>query len=218
MAYPNRWPLHAPRCGRGRPRSQGGKPSQSHGWRCARPRARSPQGDGGPCLLPDFAQSAPDAGGDARAPRGKMPSWGSALPGGHPANPTAGDALVPERGARRATGGQAYHQLPRDGPKDAGGDARGPRGKMPSWGSALPKGNPANPTPGETPGLGRGARRATGDQAYHQLPRDGPQDAGEDARAPRERPAHSQRAPDAGEDARAPRGGPAGLAQDRRSR
>jgi hypothetical protein len=140
-------------------RAPRGKPCQSHAWRGARPRARSPQGDGRPGLSP--ADGTQDAGEDARAPRG------------HPANPTVGDALVLERGARRATGDQAYRQPPREASQDAGGDARAPRG------------HPANPTVGDALVRERGARRATGVHAYRQPPREASQDAGGDARAPR---------------------------------
>jgi hypothetical protein len=136
----------APRCGRGRPRSQGGL-SQSHGWRCARPRARSAQGDGGPCMRQTPQIGPPqDAGGDARAPRGAS------------ANPTVGDALVLGRGARRATGGRACVK-PR----------RSVRPKMRAGTPALPGGRPANPTRGEALVLERGARRATGGHVYTSL-------------------------------------------------
>jgi hypothetical protein len=50
-------------------RAPRGVPCQSHAWRGARPRARSPSGDGVPCLSPAPAQRSPDAGEDARAPR-----------------------------------------------------------------------------------------------------------------------------------------------------
>jgi hypothetical protein len=53
-------------------------------WRCARPRARSPEGDGGLCL-PQLTSGAAGCGRDARAPGGRI--------GG---------------GGRRATGGLAY--------------------------------------------------------------------------------------------------------------
>jgi hypothetical protein len=53
---------------------------------------------------------------------------GLGAPRANPANPRSGDALVLERGARRATGNHAYHQPPRNGSQDAGGDARAPRG------------------------------------------------------------------------------------------
>jgi hypothetical protein len=141
-----------PGCGRGRPRSQG-MPRQSQTWRCARPRARSPPGDGEPCLSPAYAQ---------RAPREC------------PANPRPGDALVPERGAHRATGNHAHPSHQSALPPDAGGDARAPREC------------PANPTVGDALVPERGAHRATGNHAYHQPQRNGSPDAGEDARAPRE--------------------------------
>jgi hypothetical protein len=56
------------------------------------------------------------------------------VPRGHPANPGLGDALVPERGARRATGNQAYTS-----------QRTARYRKMPSWGSALPGGTPPIP-------------------------------------------------------------------------
>jgi hypothetical protein len=131
--------------------------------RCARPRARSPQGDGELCLSPAAAPRSPDAGEDARAPRGKLAlarhlerrSSPSAEPAGRRgtmpitsrratvagcgrgrprsqgeagAGAPLGEALVPERGARRATGNYAYHQPPRHG--------RGMRARTP----ALPGG------------------------------------------------------------------------------
>jgi hypothetical protein len=79
-----------PKMRAGTPALPGGEPCQSHAWRGARPRARSPQGDGRPGLSPASAQPAPDAGGDARAPRrGALPvprverrSASSAEPGG----------------------------------------------------------------------------------------------------------------------------------------
>jgi hypothetical protein len=150
-------------------------------------------------------------GGDARAPRRAV------------ADPTSGDALVLERGARRATGNEAYvNRWPTRTP-DAGGDARAPRGAV------------ADPTSGDALVLERGARRATGSEAYVKRWSARTPDAGGDARAPRgavadptsgdapglgrgahratggprPSPASVQRTPDAGGDARAPRGRPA---------
>jgi hypothetical protein len=99
-----------------------GTPACRTAWKNARPRARSPQGDGEPCLSPAATQRSPDAGEDARAPRGRSaPVHGRRLiepaTTGPQANPRPGEALVPERGARRATGDHAPHQPPRNGPR-----------------------------------------------------------------------------------------------------
>jgi hypothetical protein len=196
----------------GTPALPGGEPCQSHAWRGARPRARSPQGDGRPGLSPASAQPAPDAGGDARAPRRR------ALPVPRVERRSASSA---EPAGRRGDTARLSHQP--NAPQDAGEDARAPRrGALPvprverrSASSAEPagrrgtrpitslratragcgrgrprsqEGSLASPTRGEALGLERGARRATGDQAYHQPPRNGAQDAGGDARAPRGRP------------------------------
>jgi hypothetical protein len=44
---------------------------QSRSWRCARPRARSPEGDGEPGIRQPPTNASPGCGRDARAPRGK---------------------------------------------------------------------------------------------------------------------------------------------------
>jgi hypothetical protein len=46
-------------------------PRTSHTWRCARPRARSSQGDGTHCLRLPSAKALPGCGRDARAPKGR---------------------------------------------------------------------------------------------------------------------------------------------------
>jgi hypothetical protein len=177
-------------------RSQGGA-CQCQTWRCARPRARSPQGDGVPCLPQPPIDALPGCGRDARAPRGDL------------ANSRPGDALVPERGARRATGNDAYPS-PQSTLPGCGRDARAPRGacQCQTWRCARPRarspqgdGTPRLPQPpiDALPGCGRdaraprgtrpgdalvperGARRATGCHAYpsHQSTRS--PDAGGDA-------------------------------------
>jgi hypothetical protein len=112
-------------------------------WRRARPRARSPQGDGELCLRQPSANACPRCGRDARAPRGgmdlqdrvEMRSSPSAEPGGRrgalPAS-AVGQRVPPMRAGRPRSQG-------RNGPARSRGDA---------------------------PGLGRGARRATGRFAY----------------------------------------------------
>ena len=97
------------------------------------------------------------------------------------ANPSAGDALVPERGARRATGRHAHHKRP---PRSAltrlrGGDHRISRGCR-----------HANPSAGDALVPERGARRATERHAYHRYPHQ----IGADAPS-RWRPPHLQEAP-----------------------
>jgi hypothetical protein len=70
------------------------------------------------------------------------------------ADPTPGDALVPERGARRATGDRAYL-------------SRQPtRPRMRAGTPALPGSDLTNPTAGAVAASRPGARRATGDRAY----------------------------------------------------
>jgi hypothetical protein len=84
------------------------------------------------------------------------------------AYPTLGDAPGIGRGARRATGTHAQHQpilhsdfcIPHFPQIGAGA----PRRRRPAASPQLP----AYPTPGDAPGLGRGARRATGNHAQHQ--------------------------------------------------
>jgi hypothetical protein len=110
-----------------------------------------------------------------RATGPKMRAGTPALPGGGLANPTVGDALVPERGARRATGNRAYRQPARDGSQDAGEDARAPRGgpcQSHGWRCARPR---AQSPPGDgrpclspacarrVPRCGRGRPRSQGE-------------------------------------------------------
>jgi hypothetical protein len=162
----------APRCGRGRPRSQGGL-SQSHGWRCARPRARSAQGDGGPCMRQTPQIGPPqDAGGDARAPRGAS------------ANPTVGDALVLGRGARRATGGHVYTSLRttssgcrRGRPRSQGNAPPIPWLERRPASGAEPAGrrgavHASNPADRRAPRCGRGRPRSQGGATAGALPED----------------------------------------------
>jgi hypothetical protein len=182
-------------------------PRQSQTWRCARPRARRPQGDGGPGLSAASAQRAPDAGEDARAPRMRL------------ANPRSGEALGPERGDRRATGDRAYQQPPRNAPRMR---ARTPA--LPGCASPIPglerRSAPSAETAGrrETgpisslratrPGCGRGRPRSQDAPRQSQTWRGArprarsPQGDG----GPGLSADFAQRAPDAGEDARAPRG------------
>jgi hypothetical protein len=148
-----------PGCGRGRPRSQGGR--QSRTWRCARPRARSPQGDERRCIPQPPADTVPGCG------RGRPRSQG-----GRPANPGPGDALVPERGARRATGSNAYPNRRPTRPPDAGETPALPGGAQSrTWRCARPR-----------------ARSPQGDErrCIRQPPADTAPGCGRDARAPRE--------------------------------
>jgi hypothetical protein len=127
------------------------------GIKSSRPRrGRDPERAGRRETMPITSLRAPRAGcgRDARAPRSR------------PANPGPGDALVPERGARRATGGHAYHQPSRTARRMR---ARRPRSQgapcqSRTWRCARPR-----------------ARRpwAPGGHAHHQPPRNGSQDAGE---------------------------------------
>jgi hypothetical protein len=64
-------PRNAPQDAGEDARAPRGDRCQSQGWRCARPRARSPQGDGEPCLWAASPQCAP-----------KMRARTPALPGG----------------------------------------------------------------------------------------------------------------------------------------
>jgi hypothetical protein len=101
-----------PGCGRGRPRSQE-VPRQSQTWR------------GAVAYVNRRPTRSPDAGGDARAPRRC------------PANPRLGDALVPERGARRATRDHACHQPPRNPTPCGRGRPRSQGGTSPRLGTQV---------------------------------------------------------------------------------
>jgi hypothetical protein len=184
-AYLSLRSLRPARCGRGRPRSQD-PPSQPQTWRCARPRARSPQGDGRSCLSVAAEKRAPDAGGDARAPRTR------------PTNPRLGDALVPERGARRATGDRAYPSLRSVRPARCGRGrprSQDPPSQSQTWRCARPRARSPQ-------GDGKSCIPQPAIRASHKMRAGTPTLPGKD------RPITSPRAtytPDAGGDAHAPR-------------
>jgi hypothetical protein len=90
--------------GGGPPHLQGVLPCPSQPWRCARPRARSPERATGSGAYP---KAPPDRRCRAFAVEDHRISRGSCH-----AHPSPGDALVPERGARRATGGAAHPRPP----------------------------------------------------------------------------------------------------------
>jgi hypothetical protein len=118
-----------------------------------------------------------------------------ALPGKCPANPRPGDALVSERGARRATGSHANpnHWQPRS--PGCG------RGRPRSQGSALPIPDLEMRSSSSAEPAGRRGAMQTPTVGRH-----GPPDAGEDARAPREVPCQSQTWRCARPRARSPKG------------
>jgi hypothetical protein len=136
----------APRMRARRPRSQGRRPAASpgtcrdcrvwahcihHAWRCARPRARSLEGDGTVRLRQLSANGVPGCGRDARAPKGGGPPRLQArvaiAVAGRTAYPTVGDAPGLGRGAWRATGRFAYASRRPTGSPDAGGTPALPR-------------------------------------------------------------------------------------------
>jgi hypothetical protein len=151
-----------PGCGRGRPRSQG-VPRQSPTWRCARPRARSPQGDGEPWHTSTAGQHAP-----------RMRARTPALPGGAPPIPDLEMRSSPsaEPAGRRGTRHTpATDQRDPRRPRSQGGVLPIPDLEIRSSPSAEPAGRP-------------------GAVAYvNRRPTRSP-DAGEDARAPRRCPAN----------------------------
>jgi len=101
-----------PRLRGGGPPLQGVPSCRSQRWRCARPRARSPRGDENPCP----PQASPDRRCRAFAVEDHRTSRGSAKPIHHRhAAPSAGDALVPERGAPGATRTPAHRRPPQIG-------------------------------------------------------------------------------------------------------
>jgi hypothetical protein len=158
--------MHTPTASRHGPRMRARTPAlpggaQSRTWRCARPRARSPQGDERRCIPQPPADTVPGCG------RGRPRSQG-----GRPANPGPGDALVPERGARRATGSNAYPNRRPTRPPDAGETPALPGGAQSrTWRCARPR-----------------ARSPQGDErrCIRQPPADTAPGCGRDARAPRE--------------------------------
>jgi hypothetical protein len=93
-------------------------------WRCARPRARSPQGDGALCLRQLSANACPRCGRDARAPRGRTdlqdrvemrPASGAEPAGRRGALPTpaVGQRVPPMRARRPRSQGKIGGGPPR---------------------------------------------------------------------------------------------------------
>jgi hypothetical protein len=181
-ALPGR-PLHIPRLEmRSSPSAKpagrrGAKHTSTVGQRAPRMRAGRPRSQG---------KTGADAPEDAEL--------GLGVPRKAVAYPTVGDALGLERGARRATGSEAYvNRWPARTP-DAGGtpalpgeDRRGRAGKCRA-GARRSQGRPAYPTLGEALGLERGARRATGNEAYVKRWSARTRMRAGDARAPRKSP------------------------------
>jgi hypothetical protein len=190
---------HGPRMRARRPRSQGGATRQSRTWRCARPRARSPQGDERRCIRQPPADTVPGCGRDARAPReGPIPdlemrSSPSAEPAGRREamhTPTASRHGPRMRARTPALPGGAQSRTwrcARPRARSPQGDERRcipqpPADTVPGCGRGRPRsqgGRPANPGPGDALVPERGARRATGSNAYPNRRPTRPPDAGE---------------------------------------